>query len=1063
MVYIKNGKVKGFTKKVALPLALAASAFTPVMAETTLKVVGPEGNKIAYDETKQVAINMTSEGDNVSFVEVNIELPKGLQYVQGSFKKADIEALKGHQYKVTLTPKGFHVAIYSDNLDSMGDMTDTTIGTFDVKANTALTGEDNIAMTIVDLTDDQAEQIPYNNEGLDGDEGADGDNSIGSEPISIDKQILPGEWKVTATAAALADGVLPFNPLFDAQTISIELENNIAQVAGMEFRLILPQGLTLDEESLALTDRKEDQTVGKQIIVNKETSEETNDYKIFILGGDKGFKGSEGAILTFDLNADMTFAVDPEADFKDEILFENIIVTDIYANAIPHEDITMTVQNLNEKAHFELGNKIAEVEAQAAEEPYTRVYDYEGVVEKRDAANEKYDEYYQAGTLDVNKEEVSGLIADYLAEIEADTEKNEEIYNELLFGEDNEDIKSVKELRDELEAADQPQYPAEEAGEAADGARAMAAAGEEEPIAGEGEEVNPYKEAQIEGATEMLNNLKALDEKRVAAIEAIDAFEARIQELYDQQENDPNADRYDGALLTAEEEMKELGEAAEQALEDFIAKRDEVNDANKAIFDGLFDKADEYIDGLTAETNDAENGPYVNDYKEVTPVKEALEAAQAALDEQYDAIALPYVEGLSAVVRAIQDAVKAAEDAKAKNDAFQAALGGALADAKEALQDAKDKLQETLDDEKYNYIETSEIPDGNSSAQQIAAINEKIEEIEDRIAEVEEAINNDFYPNDDVKDQDAEEEVVNGFLDTLDEILGDIDGVLNEETGELEDGLDQDIENAIATYDKYHMRGDANMDGRVSMIDYNLIMQYVREEKDINDVPEEDNKRAEQLSQLNVVQEKSFGTDIEINITDAVGALKIYLNDGSDEGLKLGDRYYSARATDAERLVASSQLVNGMKRIALSLSNASEYTAAQFDVVLPEGMKIAGAQLGERTSGHQLFVGNVKDGRQRVIISSSELKAFAGSEGAVVYIDVEGAGEVEFSNVLFATTDAESVLFSVENGTTGIAGAKTAAEGEKVFDLGGRVMNALKKGVNIIRRADGSSQKVIKK
>jgi hypothetical protein len=120
MVYIKNGKVKGLTKKVALPLALAASAFTPVMADTTLKLVGPEGNKIAFDQTKQVAINMTSN-DNVSFVEVNIELPAGLQYVEGSFQKADIEALKGHQYKVSLTPKGFHVAIYSDNLDSMGE------------------------------------------------------------------------------------------------------------------------------------------------------------------------------------------------------------------------------------------------------------------------------------------------------------------------------------------------------------------------------------------------------------------------------------------------------------------------------------------------------------------------------------------------------------------------------------------------------------------------------------------------------------------------------------------------------------------------------------------------------------------------------------------------------------------------------------------------------------------------------------------------------------------------------------------------------------------------------
>ena len=1052
MVYIKNGKVKGFTKKVALPLALAASAFTPVMAETTLKVVGPEGNKIAYDETKQVAINMTSEGDNVSFVEVNIELPKGLQYVEGSFKKADIEALKGHQYKVTLTPKGFHVAIYSDNLDSMGDMTDTTIGTFDVKANTALTGEDNIAMTIVDLTDDQAEQIPYNNEGLDGDEGADGDNSIGSETVSIDKQILPGEWKVTATAAALVDGVLPFNPLFDTQTISVELENNVAQVAGMEFRLILPQGLTLDEESLALTDRKEDQTVGKQIIVNKETSEETNDYKIFILGGDKGFKGSEGAILTFDLNADMSFALDPEADFKDEILFENVIVTDIYSNAIPHEDITIVVQNLNEKAHYNQSNDLNEIEEWAKDAPQTRVYDYAPVVEKRNAANDQLDQFYQAGTLWDNQELVAELIAAYKDELEADAAENEKIYSDLMIGDQNDDIKGVQELKDELAAADQPQYPAEE--EVA-GARALTPGEIEEPIPGFDEE-NPYIETQKEIAEQIKTNLDALDEVRQATTAAIEAFETRIQELYDQKENDPNADRYDGALLTeeAKAELKALGEEAEAAIVAFVDKRNEVNDLNKAIFEGALEEAKAYIDALTAETNEAENGPYVNDYKELPQVKEAIEAAQAAIDENAEAIALPYKEGLVAVVGALQGLTNVADDAKAKNDEFQEAIGDALGNAKDALESAKERLEMIREADPYKYIDSSD-----KTADLMDAIDEKVADLEERIAAIEEAVNDEAgYPNEEAPDQEAEEEIVNGYLEALGQILDEIEGVENAETGELENGLDQDIQNAVDTYNKYHQRGDANMDGRVSVFDYNYIMQYVREELNVEDVT------SEQLSQLNVVQEEAFGDDIEINITDAIGALWIYLNGGTDEGLGLGDRYYSARAAEQESLVATSQMVNGVRRIALNLSNAQEFTAAQLDVVLPEGATIIGAQLGELNNGHQLFVGNVKNGRQRVVISNNDLKAFKGAEGAVLYIDVDAAVEAQFDNVIFATTEAQSVRFNVAKGNaTGIAGVKAAGEGEQVYSLGGRMMNVLKKGVNIIRRADGSTQKVIKK
>jgi hypothetical protein len=46
--------------------------------------------------------------------------------------------------------------------------------------------------------------------------------------------------------------------------------------------------------------------------------------------------------------------------------------------------------------------------------------------------------------------------------------------------------------------------------------------------------------------------------------------------------------------------------------------------------------------------------------------------------------------------------------------------------------------------------------------------------------------------------------------------------------------------------------------------------------------------------------------------------------------------------------------------------------------------------------------------------------------------------------------------------TTGIDAARAEAGAGQVYSLSGRVMNALRKGINIIRRADGSTQKVIK-
>lgn len=1063
MVYIKNGKVKGLTKKVALPLALAASAFTPVMADTTLKLVGPEGNKIAFDQTKQVAINMTSN-DNVSFVEVNIELPAGLQYVEGSFKKADIEALKGHQYKVSLTPKGFHVAIYSDNLDSMGELSDQTIGTFDVKANTKLSGNDPISMTIVDLTDKDANQVKYNNKGTGNIEGAEGDNSIGTGAVSVDKSILPGEWKVTATAANLADGVLAFNPLFDAQTLSLEIVNDIAQIAGMEFRLILPQGLALDESSLALTDRKEDQTLGKQIIVDKESGENTNDYKIFILGGDKPFKGTEGAVLTFNVKADLSLANDPDKDFSDEILFENIIVTDIYSNAVKSGDQTIKVQNLNEKAHYELTAGLNDVEKKALEEPLTRVYDYKDVLDARKAANDKLDELYQAGILavDGNAEAVGELINTYESTLKETAEKNEAALD--MFSD------QVIELKQQLDAANQPQTVAADSRALAPGDETATEPAPE--VEGEAPEAEPA--AVVVKAQEAIAPAQQeLAEALGAANTAIGEFEAKIAELYNEKSAE-DAERYDGALLTEEAQtaLKALYDAANAAIEGFELTRNDVNGKNQQTFNQIvsedlaqaLDDVNKYVENLSIVGRNAETGPYAN-YENLPQVKEAVEAAKKLVEETLpnaiqaaaDEIALPFDEGINEVLDLLQQASDAidhvkevADLAKEVNDALTTNINEALAQTEKALDDAEDRLEEIREADEYKYIDSSE-----KTADLMKAIDDRIAQLNDLI----DAIENDVNDEQGYDDQSAEAEKIAGFIEALNNALASID----EETypgvdGEELVGLDKQIEDAVATYDKYHQRGDANMDGRVSLLDYNLIMQYVREEKNVEEVT------PEQLSQLNVVQEKSFGTDIEINITDAVGALKIYLNDGSDEGLKLGDRYYSSRALtgESQNIMATSQMVGGVKRIALQLADAQQFTAAQLDVMLGEGARIVNAQLGDLNNGHKLFVGNVNNGRQRVVISNDQLKAFNAGSGSVLFLDVEG--DVEFSHVLFSTLDAESVAFDVVSGTTGIAGVNAAAgEGEQVYSLGGRLMNALKKGVNIIRRADGSTQKVIKK
>ena len=547
------------------------------------------------------------------------------------------------------------------------------------------------------------------------------------------------------------------------------------------------------------------------------------------------------------------------------------------------------------------------------------------------------------------------------------------------------------------------------------------------------------------GAYADYENFPEIKEAIDAAKEAIQGFKDAVDAAHENgglafEDGEDGTDAIDALKPDVEAAIENIKTVADQAKAD-----------NDAAYQGGLQEAqnakDAIVDLIVSEAT-ADSKAY----------KEALDEANKAIEAFEDALNASNQKGMVAK-DAQNEESKLAKAKVAMNEALKNLKTvadnlndlNALIDACDTeLQNAKDELQSILDDEKYNYIETSD-----KTKDLIEAINDKIVELEGRIGDLDQAINEEAGA-DALLNENGE---VDDWKADLNKILDEINGTLNAETGKLEGGLDQDIENAVKEYDKFHKRGDANMDGRISIIDYNTILMYVREKLDINTVT------SEQLSQLNVVQEEEFGTDIEVNITDATAALWIYRNKGTDEGLGLGDRYYNARATEAESLMASETMVGGVRRIALNLNNVMDYTAAQLDLVLPEGATLVAANLGERSNGHELFVDALANGNQRVVITNSELNAFKGNEGAVLYIDVQGDGDVQFNNVIFSTTHAQGTRFTVGAAaeTTGIAGVKAAAEGEQVYSIGGRLMNAVKKGINIIRRADGTTQKVIKK
>lgn len=260
-----------------------------------------------------------------------------------------------------------------------------------------------------------------------------------------------------------------------------------------------------------------------------------------------------------------------------------------------------------------------------------------------------------------------------------------------------------------------------------------------------------------------------------------------------------------------------------------------------------------------------------------------------------------------------------------------------------------------------------------------------------------------------------------------------------------------DLSDAV---DNLDLLGDANVDGKVNVLDYQKVLNMI----------------------LDPALQPADDTDLFVNIdvnqstVIEVGDLTAIVNYILNHNWPYG--YAAARGAEVEGeslAMTTNSLANGKQRIAVNLTNVSDYTAFQMDVVLPNGMTIVGAELSDRAGeSHKFYTRNQMDGSVRMLASSVKGETFSGNEGAVLYIDVETTseymgGNVELLNILFSDVNAQTRSFAIGGDATGIDTMSTfEALKQKVYDLGGRVKNGLKKGINIIRRADGSTEKVVK-
>lgn len=253
-----------------------------------------------------------------------------------------------------------------------------------------------------------------------------------------------------------------------------------------------------------------------------------------------------------------------------------------------------------------------------------------------------------------------------------------------------------------------------------------------------------------------------------------------------------------------------------------------------------------------------------------------------------------------------------------------------------------------------------------------------------------------------------------------------------------------------------YLIGDVNEDTKVLVDDYTTILRHTLHAAIITD------------PKLLAAADANF--DGAVNIGDLTAVARIITGTDDVQPVAAPSRVRSIIAPSADALALRFEGEGLHQRIAVSVDASRLYAGAQMDIRLPEGITLSAATAGAGAEGFAVHTNALENGMHRVVLTSLEGLTFAENSDALLWLDVQvdhnynGEG-VEISNILFSDTMAHVYSLQAPAGeATGLGTVSMTEEvKEKIYNVGGILMDGLKRGVNIIRGNDGSGKKVIVK
>lgn len=455
-----------------------------------------------------------------------------------------------------------------------------------------------------------------------------------------------------------------------------------------------------------------------------------------------------------------------------------------------------------------------------------------------------------------------------------------------------------------------------------------------------------------------------------------------------------------------------------------------------------------------------------------------LQALNTKLETVVAAIAeLPHVAGtLDVSVKNITDEIKSVTE----SIALEAQAGKLVEGSYKTNVDNIDASIKNLNLGAHNSEAKGVINDINkicdgikSSADYNATLKDEAITVSGKISSLEDFNSNMFNGNrsyvkdingNQIKDKDGKDITM---LEKLPDYLAEVYPAVLTKADELAKEL-----NLIDMKAKNHI-GDADLDETVTVNDYSEVRSWIIENKEYKDL----------------TVDKAWAGDVNGDGVFTVADLTqisniIFYGDPAGEkveetegGTTRARVVRSATSADGELAVTKTgeetTVFGKTVQIAVEVAHQATFTAGQFDIQLPAGMKLVGQTLSDRANGHELLSNEIADGKYRFLASTIDNNAFNGNSGAIVVLSVEvgsdyNGGDIQVSNVIFS--DAKGRSYSITRGigdgtgeTTGINAITAPTMKERIFSIGGMVKKSIQKGINIIVGEDGTARKVVKK